>query len=126
MFKALIISLLLMFVHITGTVSASTTSASTAVSINKMSPNSKTNLNAGTKQNPMTSLNPGISSDIKVTQSSKMTPGPETNLPSAMTPKTVRTLITKTVTNGSTILDAMFNIHFLSYVVFLLFCVYSG
>lgn len=109
MFKLSLISLLLLFVDNTsGTSPPPLTSSSMAVSDAKMSLSSQTSPHSKTTWNPKTTKKTAVTSKIAV--------------PS----KNAATLNTMVVTNGGTTLNSMGNIHFLFYLIFLLFCVQSG
>lgn len=120
MSKLSLISLFLLFVDNTsGTSPPPLTSSSMAVSDAKTSLSSQTSPHSKTTWNPKTTKKTAVTSKIAVTAKIAVTS-------KIMTSKNTATLNIMAETSGGTTLNPMDNIHFLFYVIFLLFCVQSG
>lgn len=139
MFKLSFISLFLLFVTNTSGIttelmtSGSTTDSSPRKSLNSMTtPSFKTTLNANTNLSFKTTLNLHTTSKSKTTSNlpmisnMKMISNAKTTQLTTVSPKIVMTRNGNTMKSGSTTLNPMVNIHFLLYILCLLFCVCSG
>lgn len=127
MFKLSFISLFLLFVTNTlGITTELMTSGSTTDSSPRKSLNSMTTPSFKTTSNLHTTSKSKTTSNLPMISNMKMISNAKTTQLTTVSPKIVMTRNGNTMKSGSTTLNPMVNIHFLLYILCLLFCVCSG